>query len=93
MDTQCRASHSAHGHSAAGRGGLLGLGLGQPTKRPGPTATRPKPAWLCGWGVNAPAAVTVCGAPAMAWLPAAARSERRGEVWRWGTGGEGGGAG
>jgi hypothetical protein len=31
----------------------------------------------------------VCGAPAVAWLPAAARPERRGEVWRWGTGGEG----
>jgi hypothetical protein len=27
MAAQCRASHSAHGHSAVGRGGLLGLVL------------------------------------------------------------------
>jgi hypothetical protein len=56
---------------------------------PGPAATRPKQAWLCRRGVNAPAAVTVCGASAVAWLPAEARPERRGEVWRWGTSGEG----
>jgi hypothetical protein len=58
-------------------------------QRPGLAATRPKPAWLCGHDANAPAAVTVCGAPAVAWLSAAARPERCGEVWRWGTNGEG----
>jgi hypothetical protein len=47
----------------------------------GPAATWPKPAWLCGRGANAPAAVTVSGAPAVAWLSAVARPERRGEVW------------
>jgi hypothetical protein len=30
----------------------------------------------------------MCGVPGMVWLLAAARPERRGEVWRWGTGGE-----
>jgi hypothetical protein len=55
----------------------------------GPAATRPKPAWLCGRGTNTPAAVTVCGASVVAWLPAAARPKRHGEVWQWGTGGEG----
>jgi hypothetical protein len=39
--------------------------------------------------MNASAAVTVCGALAVAWLLVAARPERRGEVWPWGTGGEG----
>jgi hypothetical protein len=46
------------------------VGLGQLSKRPGPTAIRPKQAWLCECGANALAAITVCSAPAMAWLPA-----------------------
>jgi hypothetical protein len=39
--------------------------------------------------MSAPTTVIVCGAPTVAWLPAAARPERHVEVWMWGTGGEG----
>jgi hypothetical protein len=85
MAAHCRASHSTHGHSAS-RSRTVGL----PTvKAARSDSTRPKPAWLCGRGTNALAAVSVCGAPVVAWLPAAARPERRSEVWRWGTSGEG----
>jgi hypothetical protein len=56
---------------------------------PGPAATQLRPAWLRVHDVNVPVTVTMRGALIVAWSLAAARLERRDEVWRWGIGIEG----